>query len=65
MSAGLDAQLVLAIVITLAALGGFVWLFVARLRQAALLTSESRTPRRWFLLGLAIALTYLYYTRRV
>lgn len=64
MSSGIDTDLLLAIAIVVAALALFGWHVISTTRRVGYLISESRMPRRYLLLGLAIGLGVIYFTRR-
>ena len=64
MTSTVNTDLLLAIVIVVAALALFLWQAISHLRRAGLLISESRVPRRYLLLGLAIGVGIIYFTRR-
>jgi hypothetical protein len=64
MSLGIDTDLLLAIAIVAAALALFVWHVISTTRRVGYLISESRVPRRYLLLGLAIGLGVIYFMRR-
>lgn len=64
MSSGIDTDLWLAIAIVAAALALFAWHVISTTRRVGYLISESRVPRRYLLLGLAIGLGVIYFMRR-
>mgnify|MGYP003383268151 CR=1 FL=1 len=64
MSQTLDTQLLLALAIVLVAVGVFVAHLVLTTRRVGHLMSESKVPRRYLLLGLALGLGLIYMTRR-
>lgn len=64
MSSGIDTDLLLAIAIVAAALALFAWHVISTTRRVGYLISESRVPRRYLLLGLAIGLGVIYFMRR-
>ena len=64
MSSGIDTDLLLAIAIVVVALALFAWHAISTTRRVGYLISESRVPRRYLLLGLAIGLGVIYFMRR-
>ena len=61
MSTWPNTDLVLALLIVAVAFGLFGWHLVSTTRRAGLMLSESRVPRRYFVLGLVIAVGLIWF----
>ena len=64
MTAAPDYELILALLIVVAALAFFGWHLVSTTKRVGLLVSEGRTPRRYLVLGFVAAIGAIYFIRR-
>ena len=64
MIAAPDYNLILALLIVVAALALFGWHLVSTTKRVGLAISEGRVPRRYLVLGFVAALGAIYFIRR-